>query len=100
MLSTELYEFQCQREKTDEEIARRLIENRNRNQPEVLIAGAKALVEESAMVLQNFDLRFEEFAYISNLVALQNKEAARAWLKKMNGLWAETLRELESMNDA
>lgn len=98
-LSAELHEFQYHADKSDESIARRLIENRNRNPQKVLRATARALVEESALLLKNFDLRWEEFAEVSNLVAMGNKQDARLWLVKMNGLWSETLRELESMND-
>lgn len=95
-LSTALHEFQYHADKSDENIARRLIENRNRNPHKVLTATARALVEESALVLKNFDMRWAEFAEVSSLVALGDRNSARIWLTKMNGLWMETLKELES----
>jgi hypothetical protein len=95
-LSTELHEFQYNADKSDEYVARRLIVNRNKNPHKVLIATARALVEESSLVLKHFDLRWEEFVEVSNLVALQKKRHAKIWLEKLNKLWAKTLRDLES----
>lgn len=95
-LSCELLEFQYSDDESDEEIARRLIENSDRNPKSILIAAAKALVDESSALLRDFDQRWEEFVEVSNLTAFEKKEEARAWLKKMNGLWKKTLDELES----
>lgn len=92
-LSGALLEFQYNTEHSDEEIARRPVKNPYRNSREQVIAGARFLVEESALVLRDFDRRWPEFA---DLIHFETKEDGRAWLTKMNGLWKKTLQELES----
>lgn len=94
-LTCELYEFQLPDDATDEKIAQRLLENRGKNSLAINISTAAALVRESDKILENFDSQWEAFVEVANLADVERKDDARSWLKKLRGLWAKTLLNLE-----